>query len=346
MRAAVAETATSSARQDGPKPAERKAYVDGLRGLAMLLVIVGHMNPHWTEFFVVTSPVKIPLFFVISGFLFRADTREAKPFFSNLFWHIVLPWFFLSLYPLRLLRALVAFDLSAALKCTYRFVSGADMWYMPCFIVAETIYYFVSRQTHSHPIHALVCLAIAAGGLVLSNYEVFSFMQFSNACTAQSFLLLGSEFRLFKEGILDGSPARSRAFCIAGIAAYVLLVTASFAWYPGKLMDVHLGSYYSIPLCFALIAVGCPTLFVLFEALYRGSALAFVGKNTLVFYMLQYPVRTVFWKVLKKLGLASWLPQAVQRMLGVAAVLAACTVFALLINRFCPILNGRGRKRD
>lgn len=184
MRAVAADTAIPSVGQEGSGAAGRKAYLDGLRGLAMLLVIVGHMNPHWTEFFVITSPVKIPLFFVISGFLFRADTREPKAFLANLFWHIVLPWFFLSLYPIRLLRAVAALDLSAALECTYRFVSGTDMWYMPCFIVAEAIYYFVLRQTHSRPIRALACLAMATGGLMLSNYEVFSFMQFSNACVA------------------------------------------------------------------------------------------------------------------------------------------------------------------
>ena len=44
----------------------RKLWLDGLRAVAMLLVILGHLLPGCSAFFVFTGPVKLPLFFAIS----------------------------------------------------------------------------------------------------------------------------------------------------------------------------------------------------------------------------------------------------------------------------------------
>lgn len=44
----------------------RKDWIDALHALAMILVIYGHRVPEWSEYFVFTSPIKIPLFFAIT----------------------------------------------------------------------------------------------------------------------------------------------------------------------------------------------------------------------------------------------------------------------------------------
>ena len=47
---------------------ERKLWIDALRALAMLFVIFGHQVGNYIPYYVFTSPIKIPLFFMITGY--------------------------------------------------------------------------------------------------------------------------------------------------------------------------------------------------------------------------------------------------------------------------------------
>ena len=50
--------------------ATRLAWIDVLRALAIILVVFGHQVGGEIVFFLFTSPVKMPLFFAISGYVF------------------------------------------------------------------------------------------------------------------------------------------------------------------------------------------------------------------------------------------------------------------------------------
>ena len=63
---------------------KRKEWVDALRALAMFLVIYGHLVQGWTPYFVFTSPVKICMFFAISGYVFKYGRVREKDFYLNL----------------------------------------------------------------------------------------------------------------------------------------------------------------------------------------------------------------------------------------------------------------------
>ena len=53
------------------KAEQRKDWIDVLRAIAVLFVIYGHMGRGMWLYYVSTSPIKIPLFFAISGYLFN-----------------------------------------------------------------------------------------------------------------------------------------------------------------------------------------------------------------------------------------------------------------------------------
>lgn len=50
---------------------KRLDWIDALRALAIFLVILGHCAPNCYTYFLFTSPLKMPLFFVITGFVFN-----------------------------------------------------------------------------------------------------------------------------------------------------------------------------------------------------------------------------------------------------------------------------------
>ena len=124
---------------------KRKYWIDALRGLAMVFVIFGHHCPEFNEYFVITSPIKIPLFFAITGYVFNERNGDTKSFLKNLFWKLIIPWLFLSLLPLKVLNAVIHLSAASAWRYIYEFISGGVLWYMPCCILAEVIQFFARK---------------------------------------------------------------------------------------------------------------------------------------------------------------------------------------------------------
>ena len=81
-----------SKENHGLKP--RKNWIDGLRGLAMLFVLYGHLAGGWTEYFVFSSAIKIPLFFAITGYVFKVRSGRSLEFIKNL---LIIYYIFLSI---------------------------------------------------------------------------------------------------------------------------------------------------------------------------------------------------------------------------------------------------------
>ena len=66
----------------------RKEWIDGLRALAMLIVMTWHIsngiNSQWL-FSLITAPIMIPLFFSITGYVFNDCEGNQKLFYTKLF---------------------------------------------------------------------------------------------------------------------------------------------------------------------------------------------------------------------------------------------------------------------
>ena len=65
----------------------RKEWIDGLRALAMLIVMTWHIsngiNSQWL-FSLITAPIMIPLFFSITGYVFNDCEGNQKLFYTKL----------------------------------------------------------------------------------------------------------------------------------------------------------------------------------------------------------------------------------------------------------------------
>ena len=123
------------------KPRIRKEWLDFLRGFAMLLVIWGHVGPKYRLFSVITGPFKMSLFFAITGYLFSDRNGDAKVFFLKLFRTIVIPWIVLSLIWLKPIYAIIIGRPNRITSYLVQFVSGKTFWYIPCILIAETLFF-------------------------------------------------------------------------------------------------------------------------------------------------------------------------------------------------------------
>ena len=318
----------------------RKDWVDFLRGIAMLMVLWGHINRTGHLFFAITSPFKMPLFFAITGYLFKDRNGNVKEFFYKLFRTIIVPWFVLSLIWLKVLYGIVIGNPDLIQTYLYNFVSGSDFWFMPCIIISNTLFFFTKKMIHSTSGQYLTMAMLSIFGVVLNKYGVARFAMFDVACTSQAFYLFGYWFKN-NEAKLRTDISRPKVIIL--LFSYASLVAASLLFYPTEIIDVHMGKYYNYPLCLAMIIVSMLVLFIEAPNIKRYPQwVLFVGQNTIIFYICHYHARSLLIHALNVLHISlssNYFGYGIRFVI----ICIAMSVLSAIINTYFPYVLGRGK---
>ncbi len=318
--------------------ADRKAWVDGLRAIALLFVIFGHQVPGLTPYFVFTSPIKIPLFFVISGYVFNDARRSVPGFFRNLLVRLIVPWLCLTV-PFALVRV-PSRGLSVIPRTLLDLISGEEEWYMPCCVVAEVIWFFTRRCFRCELHTCLAALAVFALGVAASVMGILDYGMVNRAMLMQLFMLVGYLFRAHEDRIAGLRWPLAAGLC----AAYVALGCVSLAVWPGRSLDVHMNRYYNFPFCLAMMLLGCFAAMLCARKLERAPRpLRFIGQNTLVYYLLHRATIAAAVAALSAVGI-SVTKSPVGAVVRLLIACVGCWAEAMLLNRFLPEAVGRKRR--
>ena len=322
--------------------AEKKRidWVDALRALAMVFVIYGHRVPEWSGYFVFTSPIKIPLFFAITGYVFSGANGDVKVFFRKLIRTIVIPWLVLTILPY---LAMTPFKGFAFLWTHVKAILiGDEFWYMPCCIAAEIIWFFTLKFAKRKWLIALIAAVLFAAGVVLYHFGILSVFMINRAMTAQVFLLIGLLFRNYEKQIVE--RAGKAWLLLTGLAVYIGLGVLSLLLYPGQVMDVHLNKYYDYAICQAMIWIGIAVLFIACAKYCRKFPRWWVcvGQHTLVIYLFHALVVRL---CVKAFGFVHIPVNRLTNILLTALACAICLGISLLIHWLLPELMGKKRKK-
>ncbi len=315
----------------------RKIWIDGLRALAMLFVIFGHQVyefPNFIPYFVFTSPIKIPLFFMITGYVFN-DTHGPKHFFKNLLLKLIIPWLCLTI-PYMIVK-IPAQGINNFIHGLYTLISGEIVWYMPCCIIAEIIWFFIRKYLRKISFTCFGTILMFALGAIFSYFDIFNFAMINRAMLMQLFILSGYLYRLYEKRFMR----TSWCLIISLLVIYVAMGYISLIIWPSACLDVHMNNYYNWPYCFTMMILGCFTAFIFANKIGKAPrVLSFIGQNTLVFYLLHsnnIRVGVRFLSMLK-IDLPDSLWGAITKTL-IACI--GCALEAVLLNRFFPVVVGK-----
>lgn len=328
-------------------PMKREQWLDALKGLAAIFVMITHLYKDQTWFFVISGPIMLPLFFIITGYTFNRN-RNVKDFLRVCIWkRLAVPLFCLSMAPLRVAKKIIV-DRSLAGAWTYivSLLSGKVLWYVYCSIFAMLIFYGIHRVAtlcgeKGNTSMLLLCIAVATVGLVCVHFDILNICRLNTACIVQIFLLMGyylKDKNLFADSGLMKKPWIT---IIASVSAYIGLVVFTMLAFPGEYFDLNRNMYYSLPVVFAMIFVGNFALIQIAKRCKTIGILAYIGRNSLVYYaihVLCFSATKALFNIMNiHIGV-----KALEWVVMFLITVVACAFCAELVNRFAPFATGRG----
>ena len=314
----------------------RKLWVDVLSSRAIILVVYGHEVQWWDEFFVYTSPIKIPLFFIISGYLFNIKGGDTKKFFCGLWNKIIIPYVLLAL-----ISAIIAIPLSGIssfLPSCLSIASGKSYWFMPCLIVGELLLFCIKKYSPNAFVGFIISVLLFAEGFFLVANNLLSFGMLNIALEIQIFLFIGTLFSQW-EPIFSKIPnkvAIAFPFMYVGLCYIggVFNLTCNF--------DPHIGNYGFLPYTMMVVLFGNIMLFTCANRIKKWpSSLVFIGQNTLVLYLWANWGKTVLFGIMRVIHLSKPEHSILFACVCVVSSVVFCSLCSLFMNKYAPVLTGR-----
>lgn len=199
---------------------ERKRYIDVAKGIAILLVILGHMNRFFEydgRLNQMVYSVQLPVFLVVGGYWMRLKSGESPmQFLEKKFYRLLQPYFFYAVFSI-----IYAWPESAERFCFYvagmlwgigirDYLPNLPIWFLPMFFVANLWFYLVLRigamgkkRWQKLLLEGVsVCLIMAAGWKLKLREERLPW-GFELAMILQGFFFAGHLWRLAEERLAE-----------------------------------------------------------------------------------------------------------------------------------------------
>lgn len=342
----------------------RLAWVDYAKGLGIIGVFALHSNAP-TVLLHVIDMFCMPLFFLLSGFVFSIRKYDSfPPFLWNKLRTLVFPGIFFGVIQsaVRYFTCVMVYGIRPTLTYTEWLISfvinsrtvwlGEIPWFLACLFVIEIGGYALLRLSeHTPPSDwplvalALVCILVGYG---YSKF-VHVFLPWSMDIAIPMFapFILGYVLRRHYRTL----ERTARPLTI--VPAMLLLVATALLNTPGQPVVVYQNQYGNIVCWLIGMSAGIWAVIALCIAFQRFpannpfmSALAYFGRNTLVFYCVNVSIYPDWIPlIVRKIGLdpsgGSLINQLLCVIGAVVISMIACSIASEIMNRYFPAILGR-----
>lgn len=321
----------------------RKHYVDVAKGMAMLLVIVGHCHAYIPQSInTIIYSFHMPLFFALTGITFNPDKyRTVKELIVKRIRSLLLPYVVLCLllliyqivfidqfcYSVDWLKQLIGIAVSWRGTALY-----GSMWFIPALFCAEIPLYLLTRKYQdNYKALGIWAAALYAIGAVILCYVKGFIWSLDLLPINLSFLLCGY--------LYSHLSTQSHEFFKRNVTTIILLAVTiaagSLNYHQNGWYEMYSG-YIGNPVLF-LISALCGTLASLSicQKINQCKALEFIGMNTMIYYAFQNRVAIPVMQ--KAISFAAvWMPFLAN---SIVAVILTVTGAVLLLALFSIILK-------
>lgn len=250
---------------------KRIEYIDILRGIAMILVLIGHNDTILTNYI---YSFHIPLFFFISGLTYKGNSDSLKEVIKKRLRNIVIPYFKLSLFLYFLWILLMNFQGIFYCQGVDNMAWGLQLWFLPCLFITSIIFYFISKIKKK--VFVLISIIVVSSvGFLLNDILKINFLwSFDVALVGVLFygtgFLLKNKLNIYKPQIVD---------YICMLISLVLLII--FNQLNGR-VDMYSSQYNNILLFISNSFLGIYIIIVVSKLIKQKRIIRFVGSNTII----------------------------------------------------------------
>jgi acyltransferase len=335
--------------------AKRLDYIDVLKGIGIVYVILGHFLHELPPYFrAYIYTFHMPLFFFISGYLFNYDkNKQCKPFIQKRVKSLLIPYLILEgiLFIYNFCYN-IAFDVhinySEYIESIFygnkifdkHYIS--TLWFLLCLFVTEILFYlvfYVSKRNKVITSFAIILSSII--GFIYSDLTSFRLpFAMDVAFTALAFYSLGYFFRHshFSSKLLTNKALLLPLFFMANLGFGFLNYNQS-----GRtdLLFLSYGNY----LYFYAAAISGILFYFLLSQFININLLKYFGRNSLIIMSFHLQILAVLKRVLFDVYQIT-IPESVLIPVLFLLVVVINSFFIFLINRYAPFLIGRYRKKQ
>ena len=335
---------------------ERDNTLDVMKGLGIILVIIGHISQNIALNQVIYT-FHMPLFFFASGFALFFSLRKKenfKKFFSKKFFSIIIPYAIFSLifliYWIILERRFREPSSASVLSIFLNiFISKADaqlyptnavLWFLPCLFSSLIISYFLINNFKKK--YILISVFIFIAGFALASNKIFIPFALETAMIAQLFVALGYNFKL-----LDISNKLNNKFLNYIIFLFLLFLLLIICKVNGPVN--MLSHNYNNPIYFivgALSGIGIIYYFASFinSKIKLKTCLTYLGQSSLNLMILHEPVKRILIKLVSIIfGISQYiLRNNIFFIILLTIILIILLIpFNYIIKNYLPFLIGK-----
>jgi acyltransferase len=142
----------------------RLKYIDVAKGIGIILVLIGHILPTNSIVFKIIYSFHMPLFFIISGFLFDKDKYTLKGLVKKKFKIYIIPYFVISFVCLILFGRESIVKYSLGILYSYgnlKYMPNCSpLWFLTCLFLTEIIFIIILKRSTKPYISIGICLLL------------------------------------------------------------------------------------------------------------------------------------------------------------------------------------------
>lgn len=332
----------------------RMSWVDICRGFAILFVMYGHAMTADSYRYVFYA-FHIPLFFFLSGVVFKDSFTTLWSFIKKSFKSIMIPYFMFAVltYFFWFAKEHTTHNtMQEFLKQVFGILYGngtngylyfnVALWFLPCLFVTRVGFAALTKLHVSKKSSILILGALSIIGYLLASYTSWKLpLEIETAFSAIVFF--GAGF-LIKENatILSFLKKYGWWIFISGLAITIILATVSYQMY-GTQIDMRMNRLHNYVLFYIPAFCGILAWVSLSLIWHSNRLLEFIGQNTLILFVWHYLLYSYFSDILFAVASKESI-QSIQFAIPLLyTILATCII--LMINKIrLDLLKSWSRK--